>query len=82
MQAICLPTWMLCGNSIGWTASGRRPMKSFIAPANVALPVVKTPETALPWLGTVASAGDYLIEILNADSTAVQPYVLELRRSP
>jgi hypothetical protein len=43
---------------------------------------VKTPETALPWSGTVSTAGGYLIEILNADSAAVQPYVLELRRSP
>ena len=24
VQAICLPTWMLCGNSIGWTGSGWR----------------------------------------------------------
>ena len=44
--------------------------------------VVKTPEAALPWSGAVSSTGEYLIEILNADSTTVQPYVLELRRTP
>jgi hypothetical protein len=42
---------------------------------------VKTPEAAIPWSETVSSAGDYLIEIVNMDGAAVQPYVLELRRT-
>jgi hypothetical protein len=43
---------------------------------------IKAPETAMPWSEALSSAGDYLIEIVNVDSSAVQPYVLELHLSP
>lgn len=93
VDTIVLPGIVPAGGSIRYSinaAQGQQLSLSFPLTTNqltvsVTAPdgaVVKTPETALPWLGTVASAGDYLIEILNADSTAVQPYVLELRRSP
>jgi hypothetical protein len=43
---------------------------------------IKAPETAMPWSEALSSAGNYLIEIVNVDGSAVQPYVLELHLSP
>ncbi|HEY3475237.1 MAG TPA: hypothetical protein VGK56_11550 [Anaerolineales bacterium] len=44
--------------------------------------VVKARELIMPWSQSLASAGDFLIEVQNMDNAAAQPYLLELRLTP
>jgi hypothetical protein len=92
-ETIVLPGVVPAGGTIRYSiyaTQGQQLTLSFIVTTNqLALTVtgpdgtvVKPGETGLPWSGSIATTGDYLIEVQNMDSTAVQPYVLELRRSP
>src|SRR5688572_18025012 len=60
VQAICLPAWMLCGNSSGCCGSGRRSKNSFIAAATVGRAVVNTPVLCpgrvVAWAGGAAGS--------------------------
>jgi hypothetical protein len=93
VDTIILPGIVPPGGSIRYSLNatqGQQLSLNFIVTANqlavaVSSPdgtVVKSREAALPWSASLSTSGDYLIEIVNADSAAAQPYVLELRRSP
>ena len=93
IETIVLPGIVPAGGSIRYSinaAQGQQLSLNFIVTTNQLLvsvtgpdgALVKTPEETLPWSGSVSSAGDYLIEVMNRDSTAVQPYALEVRRTP
>jgi hypothetical protein len=92
-ETIVLPGIVPAGGSIRYSinaAAGQQLSLTFLVTTNqLAVSVtgpdgalLKTPEAALPWSETIPTPGDYLIEIVNTDSTAVQPYLLELRRTP
>jgi hypothetical protein len=93
IDTIILPGIVPPGGTIRYSinaAQGQQLSLNFIVTTNqlavaVSSPdgtVVKSREAALPWSASLSTSGDYLIEIVNADSAAAQPYVLELRRSP
>jgi hypothetical protein len=92
-ESIVLPAIAPPGGSIRYSlnaAQGQQLSASFLVTTNqLALvisgpdgAVIKPRDAALPWSAAVTTSGDYLIEVVNLDSAAAQPYVLELRRSP
>ena len=93
IDTIILPGVVPPGGTIRYSinaAQGQQLSLSFILTTNQLAVAVSSPdgtalksrEPALPWSASLSTSSDYLIEIVNADSAAAQPYVMELRRSP
>ena len=63
VQAICLPTWMLCGNSIGWTGSGCRTRKSSSATRRLGRAVVSTARDSPGSPGPASGGGGVVVSM-------------------